>query len=180
LYRFSIEIEKNLLKYTLIGITLVGLIANRQRITDALSSWTTDKLNFKILKVSDFRFDPFTSNLSFNLSFSLDNFLPLPFTITSMMLTVYKAIGVDENNIVQWEKIAERNHTDSTRTINIDPGENTHKVNITSPITTSLPSVFAALTNRVLGTKSTYRVDVEAQLQGNETLPIHESIIIEA
>jgi hypothetical protein len=141
--------------------------------------WATEKLNFKVQKPTNFRYD-FKGNLTFNFNFAFKNFLPTSIDVTSLVIKVFQNTGLDENNVMLWQLLAEQKPHISTTTITIDKGTQSKSIAMQVPITTSASSLMSAISNRFLkGQKQTFKIQAFAVIEGQKNRPIREEVIFE-
>lgn len=161
-------------KVLLLSGILGALYYYREQVSEAIYSWMESKVNFKVLTPTNIKFN-MDGTINFDFNFSLNNFLPTPLSIDTLILTVYRATGTDDNGVIQWEKIAERNSEDTTKTIIIEPGENTSKIQVSMPVKSSAINLVSAVTSRITGTKDLYKLEATGTIEGETNTFTHET-----
>lgn len=164
-----------MLKYATVAALGFYLYTQRSMISSYFSHWIARKLDFEILSITKPSFNPLTGELSFNVNFSFNNFLPVNMRITSLLIELF--VEVNESGRMVWKKLAVRDPDDAEKTVDITPGVNQNTVRVKTPVKASVQTALSATISRLLYNQpQRYKVYAKAKVQ-DQPMPIETTQI---
>jgi hypothetical protein len=133
---------------------------NREQLTGTISQWFARKVDFKVLNLSNFKFN-LNGSLSFDFKYQFVNPTPTNITANSLLVKVYQQVDGE------WELISENTKRE---TIIIEPGTNQQSVNMSLPVINTAQAITSSLRSLVVDNMQE-KMRIDATISFRDNLP---------